>query len=201
MIQQKNYTTLSIEQSADILKRLEKAAFHVPHNNNPVILSQKLSFALLWERIIIEDYNAYPQKRVDFLIGDKDIKQLGYSPNPYKNNDFQSLSLVLNDTTITDYLFFYCDYLKAVPDALKVIYDTENLQWIEECPSHILKTISSALQNYPEIQQSEDSFEITLPCQINSSLYAVIFEIDSKGQVKQVSQSLIADTLPLVPII
>ena len=187
--------------SADIiktLKSLEKQDFDFNLDQEKTkILKQDLKFAKGWQRILCEDYSSMPYKKNHFLIGDKIIYPLSYSPDPYTQNNLDKIQIHLNDETVTDYLSFYLDYFLSGQHRLRMISHVDDIEWQDDLPPLTRQSLEKDLRKYPEIEKKDDYFFVTTACLFRLSIMEVCFQLRSDGYVEIKDNKLMVEDLPI----
>ena len=189
---------LSPAKTQSLLKKIEKInANHGLHPNHVKIMAQKLSFAPSWQFIICEDFSSVPFQTKRYLTDDAKIYPIQYSNNPYQDNHFNELNLIINADTVALYVAFYYELYLSGSDRLKPVFHTDDIEWQEDLPPMIRQSLEKDFTYYPKIKTTSDGFLVIMPCIFRQSVMCVTFFVSDTGLIEIQDRTSLVDDLPI----
>ena len=192
-----SYTELA---TADILKTLdiikENSGFVFTPDKTRV-LSQDLSFAPDWKKIVCEDFSSLPYKKMHFLSDGNIVRQMQYVPDPYTTNNFADLGIQLNEKNVLAYLMFYYDYFLPSKERLHPVLHVDDLEWQDDLAPMTRQSLEKEFRSYPKISRAGDAFYVMAACLFRFAIMEVTFFIQADGQVTIKDSRVLIDDLPV----
>lgn len=161
------------------------------------IMSRKLSFAPDWVYYECEDYSSVPNKFQFYLKHKKNIKLLKFTEDPVKNNHISSMTLNLNDQTIVDYLKFYYKFFTKGAYKLKIITQSDDIDWQDDLTPMVRQSLDKDLFQYPNIMSDKKGLSVKIPCVFQFSIIIISFFITYDGFIEIQDKQSLMDDLPL----
>jgi hypothetical protein len=166
-------------------------------SNHVQIMSRKLSFASDWTYYECEDYSSVPNKFQFYLKHKKNLELLKFTDDPVKDNHILSMDLNLNEDTILDYLKFYYKFFTKGAYKLKIIKQSDDIDWQEDLTPMARQSLDKDLLNYPKITSDEKGISVQISCVFQFSIIIISFFITPDGLIEIQDKQSLVDDLPL----
>tara|TARA_B100001750_G_scaffold248265_1_gene277907 strand:+ start:2803 stop:3402 length:600 start_codon:yes stop_codon:yes gene_type:complete len=191
------YIELSKTDARKILQVLSDQADTGLDTEKTRVLKQDLSFAPGWQRLTCEDYTVMPYRKMDFLRYEDSFYPLEYSGDPYEQNNFSRLPVIINSHTVIDYLKFYYDYYRPSRNKLKPVFHVDDIQWQEDLAPVSIKSLQKELATYPLIKEKNTGYEVISSCIFGHSIMEIRFIISPDGKMEIGDSRVLIDDLPV----
>ncbi len=192
------FKLLNDSQKKSFLKTLKTInPEHGLEENHVQIMSRKLSFAPDWVYYECEDYSSVPNRFQFYLKNNKDIKSLKFTDDPIKDNCVSDMALDLTAETVIDYLNYYYKFFIKGAYKLKVIKQTDDVDWQDDLTPMTRQSLDKDLSQYPKIKSDEKGLFVEIPCVFQFSIIIISFFITHDGLIEIQDKQSLADDLPL----
>jgi hypothetical protein len=193
-----SYKILSDSKTKTMMKKITKVnPDHGLQPNHVKIMTQDLRFAPSWQCVKCEDYSSVPNRFQTYLSDGKNLNPAHYTVDPYGDNHFNAMNLNLSDDVIVGYIEFYYSFFVKNGDGLRLISQSEDIQWQDEISPSLRQSIDSDLTNYPVITPQKDGWRVVVSCVFRQSILCVTFFVNREGMIEIEAQHSLVDDLPI----
>ena len=193
------FKVLSDSKRKNFLKNLDKAQpNHGFEINHVKVMEQDISFAKNIRCVECEDYSSVPHRFQTYLIGSNDdIQPVLHGDNPYTDNHFDKMGIVINQDNVADYLSFYYRFFVKGSDYLKPVTHCDDIDWNDDITPMVQQSLEKDLSNYPKISSKNDGFNVKMACIFQQSIMIVTFFVSEHGIVTIEDRQCLAEDLPI----
>lgn len=192
-----SFKEFSPSKTKSFIQRLDKEKVsHTFKPNTTKVLGQNLSFADEWMRVECEDFSEMPHQKSIYLVNDKKIIPVSYTPSPLENL-FGAVDLTLTDSNIVDYLSLYFLAFVQNGERIQPVFHADDIQWQDDLSPMLRKSLELDFSKYPRIQKNENNFTVEFLCVFHQSIMAITCEIQADGVVEMIDRAVITDDLPI----
>lgn len=191
------YKDLAHNEIHKILSMMSANSQHPYHADKTRILSQDLEFSDGWRHLVFENFTILPYRYDQYLMKNREIHSLRYSPDPYHDNEFEVLSIQITDEDCDDYMNFYLQCLLTDGEKLQPVNHVDEMRWLDDPGPAARQSLEQELRQYPQIKNLSDIIEIKKVCRFKTAIMEITFHVTKTGKVKIESERVLVDDLPV----
>lgn len=110
-----------------------------------------------------------------------------------------SVGISLDDKNVFDYVRFYFNYVKGRHGKFKICESADHIQWKDEPPAGVKKSINDALAPLTLKEKREDGvFVISAHMMLKDALFTTDIYVESTGRVTMSDHEILIEDIPVL---
>lgn len=180
---------------AEFARHLEGAAFQP---DTTVIMTRPLPYYPGYSFFDIADHATLPSRRRFVLRKDADIVALDFTNGPiYALN--QRAPLVLDDTTLPDYVRFFFSFVRGRHGRFILCESVDDIAWRDEPPPSARKAIGKMLDPLTVVRKDHDgTTHLSAEMMFRDTLFHAEISVTPDGMVKLSNEKLLVEDMPVL---
>ncbi|MCB9978324.1 MAG: hypothetical protein H6862_01795 [Rhodospirillales bacterium] len=196
---QEAFVRLDPDRTAAVLSALNPALGSAPFDPAvSVILARELPFYPGHALCDITDHAATPPRRIFAITGPNAPVLIDWTNAPiYALN--AAAPLLLNDSTVADYVRFFFTYVRGRHGRFIVTESADDIAWKEEPPPAARRAVGKLLHPLRIAEKKPDGGYTLKAClMFRDSLFRTDVQVETSGIVEMVNEELAIEDMPVL---